>query len=100
MGTELIEHELSQLHNKTVVVIRPNYGSQSDSWVGYLSVLNGTDYPIRFHFAGAGMAILFTVDDVEKLEEQNGLNSDRSVDKIIRLKGPHDYSESYKTVDA
>ena len=91
MNPEQIEHELTLLHDKIVVVVRPGYGTQSDSWGGQLTVLNG-NYPPKFHFAAAGMAILFTADDVTTLD--NGV--DGKVDRIIRLKGPHDYAETYQ----
>jgi hypothetical protein len=92
MNPELLEHELAQLNDKRVVVVRPGYGTQSDSWGGSLYVLDG--YPVRFHFAGTGMAIMFSVDDVVKLDEPT--DDTREVKKIIRLKGPHDYAETYQ----
>jgi hypothetical protein len=91
VNPEQTEHELTLLHDKIVVVVRPGYGTQSDSWGGQLTVLNG-DYPPKFHFSATGMAILFTVEDVAKLEPP----VDNRTEKIIRLKGPHDYSEAYK----
>ena len=91
MNPEQLEHELTLLHNKIVVVVRPGYGTQSDSWGGMLTVLNG-DYPPKFHFAGTGMAIFFTVDDVSKLDPP----VDNRTEKIIRLKGPHDYAQAYQ----
>jgi hypothetical protein len=95
VNSEQIEHELTLLHGKVVVVVRPGYGTQSDSWGGQLTVLNA-DYPPKFHFAAMGMAILFTADDVITLD--NGV--DGKVDKVIRLKGPHDYAESYQPSNA
>jgi hypothetical protein len=92
-----MEYELSQLNGKRVVIIRPGYGTQSDSWGGSLVVL-GEEYPPRFHFSGVGMAILFSVEDVRKLEEP--ANELKEVNKIIRLKGPHDYEEAYQTTNA
>ena len=93
-NSEQIESELVSLNNKIVVVVRPFYGSQSDSFVGQLSVLNG--YPIRFHFSQTGKAILFTIDDVIKLEPP----IDNETEKIIRLKGPYDYREVHQNVNA
>ncbi len=93
-NNEQMESELVSLNNEIVVVVRPFYGSQSDSFVGQLSVLDG--YPIRFHFAKEGMAILFTVDDVVKLDPPINCQSE----KIIRLKGPYDYREAYQNVNA
>jgi hypothetical protein len=91
VNPEQTEHELTLLHDKIVVVVRPGYGTQSDSWGGQLTVLNA-DYPPKFHFSTTGMAIFFTVDDVAKLDPP----VDNRTEKIIRLKGPHDYSEAYK----
>jgi hypothetical protein len=90
-NSEQIESELVSLNNKTVIVVRPNFGAQSDSWGGQLTMLN-TNYPPKFHFSATGMAIFFTVDDVVKLDPP----VDNRTEKIIRLKGPHDYSEAYK----
>ena len=89
-----MESELVSLNNEIVVVVRPFYGSQSDSFVGHLSVLDG--YPIRFHFRQEGKAILFTVEDVVKLEDP----LDNQTKKTVRLKGPHDYREFYQNVNA
>ena len=93
-NSEQIESELVSLNNKTIIVVRPGFGSQSDSFVGQLTTLEG--YPIRFHFGGTGMAILFTVDDVVKLDPP----FENRAEKTIRLKGPHDYAESYHNVNA
>ena len=92
-----MEYELSQLNGKKVVIIRPGYGTQSDSWGGSLVVL-GDEYPPQFHFAGIGMAILFSVDDVHKLDEP--AKELKEVSKIIRLKGPHDYEATYQETTA
>ena len=91
MNSEQTEHELTLLNGKIVVVVRPGYGTQSDSWGGMLTVLNG-DYPPKFHFAGTGMAIFCTVYDVSKLDP----SIDERMEKIIRLKGPHDYAQAYQ----
>ena len=93
-NSEQMESELVSLNGKIVVVVRPFYGSQSDSFVGQLSVLDG--YPIRFHFSQTGKAILFTIDDVVKLDK----SIDNQTERIIRLKGPHDYAESYQRSNA
>ena len=86
MHAEQIEHELVLLHGKMVVLVRPGYGTQSDSWIGELTVIN-KDYPPKFHFAVPNTAILFMVDDVSNLEPP----IDGRTEKIIRLKGPADY---------
>lgn len=93
-NNEQMESELVSLNNKIVVIVRPGFGSQSDSFVGELIILNG--YPIRFHFRQEGKAILFTIEDVIKLEDP----LDNQTKKTIRLKGPYDYREAYQNVNA
>ncbi len=86
MDSEVLEHELSLLHSKTVTIVRPGYGSQSDSWTGILSIITKV-YPIKFHFVQDDSAIIFTVDDVIS-----------NTENVIRLKGPQDYAKSLQTV--
>jgi hypothetical protein len=86
VNVEQTEHELTLLHDKIVVVVRPGYGTQSDSWVGVLTVISN-DYPPKFQFSVPNMAILFTVDDVSKLDAPLTGRTEH----IIRLKGPADY---------
>jgi hypothetical protein len=89
MTEELIEHNLHQLNGKRVVVIRPSFGSQSDSWNGELDELNnvGTEFPLRFQFRDGSFAMLFKASDVKKIETHSTVNA------VIRLKGPYDYKE-------
>ena len=82
MTSEQCEFELSQLHGKRVSIVRPYYGTQSDSWSGDLYVMHG-DYPYKFQFHSS-INILFTAEDVSKVEV-------RIPTPIIRLKGPQYY---------
>jgi hypothetical protein len=86
MNVEQTEHELVLLHSEVVVLVRPGYGTQSDSWVGVLTVIN-SDYPPKFQLSIPHTAILFMADDVSKID----LPLAGRTEKIIRLKGPQDY---------
>ena len=90
MSTEYVEAELVSLNSKIVVVVRPSYGQQSDSWNGMLQVVKTE--PIRFHFISVGQTMLFTAEDVMKLDPP----VDEKTEKIIRLKGPYDYAQTYQ----
>ena len=79
---EELENQLCLAHGKDVIIVRPFFGTQSDSWAAYLTVRT-TEYPITFEFVTAGRASTFTVNDVKSVEERNKL--------IITLKGPKDY---------
>jgi len=94
MSVEQTEAEIAHLDNKVVVIVRPYFGQQSDSFIGNLSVIRN-NYPIKFHFEATQLAILFTVDDVSKLEEP--IDETRDISKVIYLKGPQDYAEIGKT---
>ena len=82
--SERIEHELHQLDGTSVVIVRPGYGTQSDSWIGVIKSLT-SDYPIKFHFTSASQQIVFQADDVVKVEHPT------FEPEVIRLKGPQDY---------
>jgi len=88
MNIEILEHELAQLHDKTVIIVRPGYGDQSDSWQGILTSLVDF-YPIKFHLESIGHSMIFTTNDVFRLDPPT--TSDTQ--KIIRLKGPLNYAE-------
>lgn len=99
MNTEQIEHELNNRCGSFVSVVRPGYGKQSDSWVGYLSVTR-RDFPMIFQVISTKGATIFGSDDVSDLEKKNepelqeGRVGDCEV-LIIRLKGPFDYKEHF-----
>ena len=94
--SERIEHQLNQiagaksLTGNVADVVRPGYGTQSDSWVGYLNTV-GNEYPLRFQFQYAGGCILFTADDVVRIDPPKDPTDERNQQPIIRLKGPQDY---------
>ena len=85
MNIEQIEAELSSLNTKNVIIVRPNFGKQSDSWQGILFVYTEPTH-IKFEMvcSSGGFSMIFEADDVIKIE----LNKS---EKIIRLKGPQDY---------
>jgi hypothetical protein len=91
VNVEHIEAELASLNGKMVAVVRPGYGTQSDSWNGQLQTIKSLN-PLHFHFISVGQTMLFTADDVSKLDP----SIDERMEKIIRLKGPHDYAETYR----
>lgn len=91
--SEILEHELNELHGDGVCVVRPGFGTQSDSWTGLLNTIHGV-YPLKFQFTVQNFAMLFTVEDVVKIEYRNLLLP------IIRLKGPKDYVNQTQTVQA
>lgn len=87
--SERIEHLLVELDGKSVEVVRPMYGTQSDSWRGFLTVYDTTEFPIKFHLQHGGGCIIFTSDDVKFVGA--GPLGEHSVSGIIRLKGPQNY---------
>ena len=90
MHDEHLEHEISLLKDKPVILVQPSFGSVSFSYKGVLHVVN--DHPVIFHFCSdtGDTAIIFCVEDVKKLETQ-------LLNTVIRLKGPHEYQEKYET---
>jgi hypothetical protein len=66
-----------------VILVRPFFGTQSDSWMGRLTAFNSA-YPIQFQLKHQSGNILFTVEDVVKIESN-------TTPTIIRLKGPNHY---------
>jgi hypothetical protein len=90
MHDEQLEYEICLLKESSVILVCPHFGNVSFSYVGTLHVI--VDHPILFHFNNdAGIAIIFTVEDVNKLER--GIPN-----PVIRLKGPHDYREDFLKV--
>lgn len=93
MNEEVIETKLTELRNNKVVIVAPSFGTTSYSYNGDLfSTLES--FPIKFHFTGDNVAILFQASDVEYIEIKP-VTADVSIN-IIRLKGPHDYTEDYQ----
>jgi len=93
MTDEVLEAELSKLNGKVVYVVRPMFGSQSDSYMGTLWVQN-KKYPLQFLVNAASLVMLFTTDDVSTIEPPKN----DGYSKIIRLKGPHNYKEKYEEI--
>lgn len=83
MSQEILEHNLHLLSGKQVTVVRPGFGTQSDSWSGIINSQT-EDWPIKFYFVSTGIQILFQVEDVLRLDAT-----------VIRLKGPADYEQKY-----
>jgi hypothetical protein len=89
--SEVIEHELNQLNGQAVVVVRPGFGTQSDSWTGVLET-QGNAYPLQFCFRSAGQSIVFTAEDVTKVEQTaSGRVLAGTTIAVVRLKGPQQY---------
>lgn len=94
MNLELLEHELAQLDGRNVVVVSPSFGNVSFAYAGQLSKIVYPDATVRFHLITTmhEVAIMFNATDVTALENpSDGIKAD----KVIRLKGPHDYQESF-----
>ena len=81
--SELLEHNLHLLSGKQVIVVRPGFGTQSDSFDGIINSQT-ENWPIKFYFVSTGIQILFQVEDVLKIEPH-------TEPSVIRLKGPMDY---------
>lgn len=85
---EMLETKLCLMADKPVILIRPSFGLQSDSWRGLLSV-HTESFPVQFQVVSDGQATVFTVDDVKatKLLKEQLIGPQF----IITLKGPKDY---------
>ncbi len=79
---EELENILCLNHGKDVIIVRPFFGTQSDSFSAFLTV-HTTEFPITFQFVTAGRATTFTVSDVKSVED--------GAKVLITLKGPKDY---------
>ena len=67
--TEILEHELSLLHNQEICLVRKGFGTQSDCWYGVLTVFD-KNYPVE-HQQGnteCGMYSLFFI--IHMLEDK------------------------------
>ncbi len=84
MELEMLEAKLSLMNGKTVTLVRPSFGTQSDSWIGNLSLYDTTNYPVKFQVSGDGRATIFTAEDIQSTK----LLPDQFV---ITLKGQKDY---------
>jgi hypothetical protein len=77
----MISEDLKSLNGQLVTVVRPFFGSQSESFAGELKVL--TDI---YHFVSGHSAMIFKLDDVVSVEIPSLEHP-----AIIRLKGPSYY---------
>ncbi len=94
MNVEQIEHELALLNRKEVTVVRPFFGTQSDSWFGLLTIVPDNNYPMKFEFVKPTSSTVFTAEDVVSVEFSNSQRKQN----IIRLKGPAEYASKLRTV--
>lgn len=98
MNAEQIEHELVNRSGAEVTVVRPGYGSQSDSWRGFLKASTG-DYPVIFQVQSPLSATIFKAEDITDVEDITD-HEDVGPTAIIRLKGPEDYRNRLSPVTA
>lgn len=68
------------------LVVRPSFGTQSDSWIGVLTITH-RDVPMIFQVKGDALTTIFRADDVVKIEPSRNADADF----ILRLKGPLDF---------
>ena len=85
--SQIIEQQLCALTGQEIILVRPSFGTQSDSWVGDLLPYDTTTSPVKFQAASNGMATIFTTEDVKSTQ----LLTDRTPSFVITLKGPKDY---------
>jgi glutamine amidotransferase PdxT len=79
------ESVLCPMHGRHVTIVRPLYGTQSESFEGRLTV-HAESYPIQFQVSMTEHAIIFTLDDVADVDSSHRINV-----VTISLKGPMDY---------
>ncbi len=83
-----LENALCLHHGSIVTIVRPSFGTQSDSWTGQLTA-HTDKFPIQFQVISAWQAAIFQVDDVVEIETPD--SGDRQGELVIYLKGPKDY---------
>jgi hypothetical protein len=89
---EMLETKLELFNGKPVILVRPLFGTQSDSWVGDLLLYDTTTYPVKFQVAANGMASIFTAEDIKSTELLEVKNPSITCPRlVITLKGPKDY---------
>lgn len=83
--------QLKSLNGQLVTVVRPFFGTQSDSWVGEFEILID-----RYHLSMNDHSMIFKIEDVKSVERTSVINvSDTISMAVIRLKGPMDYRAAY-----
>ena len=80
----MLEEQLISKRGQLVTVVRPFFGSQSESFHSSLDVIEKSDGNL-FHLSTDGPSIIFKFSDVKSIEKDN----------VIRLKGPMDYRAEY-----
>jgi hypothetical protein len=88
VNVEQLEHELNLRMGAAVMVVRPGYGTQSESWEGILTVTH-RDYPMIFQVQAPRGADIFQGNDVTAVEDIDDHNGGPKL--LIRLKGPMNY---------
>jgi hypothetical protein len=86
MDKEVMEHELVLMAGNVITVVRPYFGTQSDSWIGELMV--HSEYPIKFEMRSPTHSLLFTIEDVASFQDTSNLSIRVPYKAIIRLQGP------------
>lgn len=83
MNLELLEHQLHELDNNNVTIVRQFFGTQSESRCGALQIMSGSqDHTFKYHFNSSAYALIFELNDVISINPTK---------KIIYLKGPESY---------
>ena len=85
MNIEQTEHKICLCESQRIVVVHPLFGGTSLSYRGELDVLRDPDGKVRFHIGMNDIAIIFTAEDVERIE------SDPIHFLNVYLKTPHSY---------
>jgi len=86
---DMLETKFELFVGKPVILVRPSFGTQSDSWRGDLLPYDTTTYPVKFQVATNEMATIFTIEDVKSTKL---LDYEEDTPRmIITLKGPKDY---------
>lgn len=91
MNLEILEHELSLLNGKSVILVKPDFGTVSISYCGTLTATSNEACHVVFHLITLGPAIIFRAEDVSSLEEPSPETAANQIVKIIRLKCPYSY---------
>jgi hypothetical protein len=89
---EMLDAKLELMNGKPVILVRPLFGTQSDSFVGDLLLYDTTTYPVKFQVAANGMATIFTSDDIKSTRLLEVKNPSVTCPRlVITLKGQKDY---------
>ena len=86
----MLENKLDLMQGTNVIIVRPVFGTQSDSYCGQISTAGKLVDMLKFQVQCVGICILFTAMDVSATE----LVNDGKISLIIRLKGPNDYGHA------